>query len=213
MPVNTFRCPSSISRKAKGKSAYPGHRIQANSVTLHWSAIETRLPLDPQQLIIIARQHLVHQIYTNLFVPPSDIDMADEIGFWQIARGSWELFLCQNPWVKKAFKLCLCILCPPCYCCYALMPTGGFCGNARMQKQRAKFNKMTELQVEKRERQPKRRKSLTGEPSAARKLDDILRVRERWCDQRASILFSKLPGEICMHIYVFVLQCKRPNIH
>ncbi|KAK7179286.1 uncharacterized protein CC84DRAFT_1161305 [Paraphaeosphaeria sporulosa] len=114
--------------------------------------------------------------------------------------------------MRAAGKACLYTLFCPFFCCYcclmipqAITPK---CGNWRRQKHREKHSKMVILQIEKRERQHKRRNSLTSEPSTARKLGNYLRRRERWCDQESSTFFSKLPTEIRMHIYALVLNGK-----
>lgn len=62
------------------------------------------------------------------------------------------------------------------------------------------------LQIRQRERQHRRRRSLTEERSTISRMGDHLRGREVWCNQENSTFFSKLPAELRLKIYSLVLN-------
>jgi hypothetical protein len=134
--------------------------------------------------------------------------MAETKSNLQIALDSWQLFCWHHPWVKDVGKACCYALCCPYFACYrrSHTPRIGCVINRRMQNQRKASSKMFGLQIEKRQRQHKRRNSLTGDPSTTWKLGSNLKWRNRWCDQITSPLFLKLPPELRMKIYALVLN-------
>jgi hypothetical protein len=113
-------------------------------------------------------------------------------------------------------KYCFYLLCCPCvclprciFCCmdrtsHHLTRTGG-------RDERAwKPIRVLETHFQHRERHLKRRKSLSELPNFS--LSRILRRKERQCDQRQCLLLTKLPTEIRLEIFGFVLN-NEPFLH
>lgn len=123
---------------------------------------------------------------------------------------SWQLFCYHHPWVKTVSKACFYTFCCPlacCYCCLSipskLVPR---CGNYRRGKHDRERSKMFALQIGKRQRQHKRRHSLTEKRTETSKVGGFFKRRGRWHGQESSALFSKLPAELRMKIYELVLN-------
>jgi hypothetical protein len=125
----------------------------------------------------------------------------------QIALDSWQLFCWHHPWVKDIGKACCIALCYPVFACYRCFHAPIVrCGTSRLVQDQLHASRMFDLQMDKREHQHKRRNSLTGNLSTTWKLGGFLKRRDRWCDQKSSPLFSKLPPELRIKIYALVLN-------
>lgn len=127
-----------------------------------------------------------------------------------------EYFFFNHPKIAKCCvgceQLCVVALCLPCLLCTRwLFPRRYRCGNYNRVRVEKKQRRMMEIKSEHREASLKRRKSLSEGASTTR-LRGLSEKKVKCEQQSQSIFFQKLPAELRLKIYEYVM-CDAGIIH
>ncbi|KAF2684268.1 hypothetical protein K458DRAFT_487228 [Lentithecium fluviatile CBS 122367] len=124
----------------------------------------------------------------------------------------FEYFAWKHPIPAYCVECVLYLACCPCACVGLVVGARltGKCGHSRMMEQQRKPVRIMTMYFQDRERALKRRKSLSERPSLS--LSHLALLKKRLYTQEKSPLFAKLPAELRVKIFEYVLS-DEPYLH